>query len=192
VTPHQTHSQCCTKTWYRPAAVTPHHTRLTHNAVRKFDTAQLLWHHTRLTHNAVRKLDTAQLLWHHTTPDSLTMLYDTLLNTKLSHSSTAFLRNETVLRLVKKFSTSYGTGRLNIVPRWAGHWSITRIWKIQPTNSYVISLRYILILSSHLHRGFQSGLFPSSLSLKIQHLNAVHTNPLYMPIVCGLCILKTV
>jgi hypothetical protein len=71
----------------------------------------------------------------------LTMLYETL-NPKLSHSSTAFLRNVTDLRLVKKFSTSYGTGRLNIVPRRADHWFITRIWKIESINSYVISLRY--------------------------------------------------
>jgi hypothetical protein len=42
-------------------------------------------------------------------------------------------------------------------------------WWIQSTPSYTVSLRSILILSSHLHLCLPSGLFPSSLPTKILH-----------------------
>jgi hypothetical protein len=43
----------------------------------------------------------------------------------------------------------------------ASHWSLTWHTCIQSAPSQPISLRFILILSSHLHLGLESGLFPS-------------------------------
>jgi len=51
-----------------------------------------------------------------------------------------------VTQLVKKFPTFYGTR----------HWSLSWARWIQSTTSHNISLRYILILSSHLRQGLLS------------------------------------
>jgi hypothetical protein len=48
----------------------------------------------------------------------------------------------------------------------ARHWTLSSSSWIQFTPSIPISLRSILILSSHLHLGFPSGLSPSDLPTK--------------------------
>jgi hypothetical protein len=47
------------------------------------------------------------------------------------------------------------------------HWSLSSARSIQSITSHPISLRSILILSTHLHHGLPSGLFPSDFPTKI-------------------------
>jgi hypothetical protein len=67
-----------------------------------------------------------------------------------------------VAQLLNNFPTFYGTRRFIIVFTGALHWSLSWARSIQPIQSHSISLRSILILSSHLHLRFPSGLFPSA------------------------------
>jgi len=59
----------------------------------------------------------------------------------------------TVTQLLKKFSAFYGTWRFITVLTRARHWSLCWARWIQSTPSHSISLRFILILSSHLYLG---------------------------------------
>ena len=73
----------------------------------------------------------------------------------------ALLEEPPVLNLLKNFPAFYGTQRfITVFPR-AFYWSLSWARSIQSTPSHPITLRSILILSTHLHLGLPSGLFPS-------------------------------
>jgi hypothetical protein len=56
------------------------------------------------------------------------------------------------------------------------HWSLSWTRSIQSIPSHPISLRPILLLSTHLHLGFPSGLFPSAYPTNIyMHSSAPHS-----------------
>jgi hypothetical protein len=74
------------------------------------------------------------------------------------------------VQLLKNFPAFYGTRRFITVFTRALHWSLSCARSIQYIPSHPISLRSILILSTHLRLGLQSCLFPSGFSTKI--LNA--------------------
>jgi hypothetical protein len=64
------------------------------------------------------------------------------------------LQKPRVTQLVKKFTVSYGTRRFITVFTRTRHWYPSWSRCTQSTTSHPISLRSILILSSHLHLGF--------------------------------------
>ena len=80
--------------------------------------------------------------------------------------SRVLLDKLTGLQLVKKFRAFYGTRRfitaLTSIPLLSISWASP----IQSTYPHLTSWRYILILSTHLHLGLPSGLFPSGFSTK--------------------------
>ena len=70
------------------------------------------------------------------------------------------LENLTGSLLVKKFPTLYGTRRFITPFTNARHLSLSWASFIQYIPPHPTSWRYILILSSHICLGFQSGIFP--------------------------------
>ena len=73
----------------------------------------------------------------------------------------------TVPLLVKKFPAFCGTRKFITAFTSAGHLSITRARAIRFTPLHPTSLRYFLILFSHLRLGLPSAVLPSSLPSKI-------------------------
>ena len=71
------------------------------------------------------------------------------------------LEKLTGLQLVKKFPAFYGTRRFITAFSSFRHPSLSWASPIQSTHPQPTSCRSILILSTHLHLGFPSGLFPS-------------------------------
>jgi hypothetical protein len=72
-----------------------------------------------------------------------------------------------VTQVVKKISYFlYGTRRFITVFTKARYWTLSRASQIQFASSIPISLRPILMLSSHLRLGLPSGLLPSGLPNK--------------------------
>jgi len=69
-------------------------------------------------------------------------------------------------QLVKKFPTFYGTQRFTTAFTSASHLSVSWDSLIQSIPPLPTSWRSILILSSHLHLGLPSGLFPSDFPTK--------------------------
>ena len=69
-------------------------------------------------------------------------------------------------QLVKKFPTFYGTQKFITAFKRAPHLSLSWATSIQSITSHPMSWRSILILSSHLHLGLQSVLFPSGFPTK--------------------------
>jgi len=61
----------------------------------------------------------------------------------------------------------YETGRFITVFTKARHWPLSWVRCTQPTTSHCISLRSILILSSHQRQGLPGGIFPSGFPTKI-------------------------
>jgi len=93
-------------------------------------------------------------------------LFDTILAYWLTTWSGFLLEKLTVIKLVNKFPTSYGTRRIVTVFTTARHWYLSWARWNQPS-SHPISLRAIQILSSHLRLGLQNGLFSSVVLAKI-------------------------
>jgi hypothetical protein len=73
------------------------------------------------------------------------------------------LEKPPVAQLLNNFPTFYGTRRFITVFARALHWSLSWARSIQSIPSHPISLRFTLILSTHLHLGLPSGLFPYGL-----------------------------
>jgi len=88
--------------------------------------------------------------------------------------SRVLLEKLTGFQLVRKFPTFYGIWRFITAFKSACHLSLSRASLIQSIPSYPTALRSILILSSHLHQGLPSGLFPSGF----------RTKTLYTPLPC--------
>ena len=79
---------------------------------------------------------------------------------------TVLLEKLTGLQLVKKFPAFRGTRRFITALTRVRHLSLSWVSPIQYTCPHPTSWRYILILSTHLHLDFQSGLFPSGFPSK--------------------------
>jgi len=73
---------------------------------------------------------------------------------------------EAISQLVKKFPASYGNRRFTIVFTTTHHWSLSWSRCVQSTSSHSISVRSVLILSSHLRPHLPSGIFPSDFRRK--------------------------
>ena len=80
------------------------------------------------------------------------------------------------LQLVKKFPSIYGTRMFITTFTSAQHLPLSWTSSIQSTPPHPTSWRSIIILSSHLHLGLRSGLFPSGFPTKTLH------SPLLSPI----------
>jgi hypothetical protein len=86
----------------------------------------------------------------------------------LTHSwSWALLEKPPIMQLLKNFPVFYGTWRFITVLKRTLHWSISWVTSIQSIPSYPIPLSSLLILSTHLHHGLSSGLFPSGFPTNI-------------------------
>ena len=98
----------------------------------------------------------------------------------LLHSRT-LLEKLTGFQLVQKISEFYGTRRFVVAFTSARHLFLSCAKAIQSMPTHPTSWRSILILSSHLRLGLQSGLFPSGFPTKALHtplLFAIHaTSP---------------
>jgi hypothetical protein len=68
---------------------------------------------------------------------------------------------------LKNFPAFYGTRRYITAFTRALHWSLSWARSIQSIQSQPISLRFILILSTHLRLGLHCGLFPSGFATNI-------------------------
>jgi hypothetical protein len=90
--------------------------------------------------------------------------------------SRVLLEKLTDLLLVKKFPASYGTRWFITAFTCARHLSLSWASPIQSIPPHTTSFRSILILSSHLHLGLPSCLFPT-----LPHQNHVHNSPLPHP-----------
>jgi hypothetical protein len=81
--------------------------------------------------------------------------------------SWALLEKPPIVQLLKNFPVFYGSRRFITVFTRALHWSRSWARSIQSVPSHPISLRSILIFSTHLRLGLPSGLFPSSFTTNI-------------------------
>jgi len=107
--------------------------------------------------------------WHHTARLILTLHFKFTVHTEpsqqhkpaLTARSTAIPENLTGSQLVKKFPAFYGNRRFNTAFASACHLYLSSARSIQSMLLHQTSLTSILILSSHLHLGLPSCLFPS-------------------------------
>jgi hypothetical protein len=91
-----------------------------------------------------------------------------LVTHSLTHSwSWALLEKLSIVQLLKNFPAFYGIRRFLTMLTGALHWSLSCARLIQSTPSHPISLRSILILSTHLHLGLPSGRVPSGIPINI-------------------------
>jgi hypothetical protein len=80
---------------------------------------------------------------------------------KLTPCSWGLLLKLPVVQLLKYPPIFYGTWLFITVFRRILHWSLSWVRIIHSLSSNHISLKYILILSTHLHLSLRSGIFPS-------------------------------
>ena len=84
------------------------------------------------------------------------------------------LEKLTGLQLVKKFPVFHGTRRFITALTSVRHPSLSWSSPIQSIYPHPISWRSILILSTHLHLGLPSGLFPSGFPIKTLYTPSPH------------------
>jgi hypothetical protein len=108
------------------------------------------------------------------------LLYYFHLTHSLTHSwSWALLEKLPIVQLLKNFPEFYGTRRFITVFTRALHWSLSWARWIQSIPSHHISLRFILILSTHLRLGLPNGLLPSGFAY--MHSSSPHTRYMSCP-----------
>jgi hypothetical protein len=88
----------------------------------------------------------------------------------------ALLEKPQVMQLLKNFPTFYGIRRFVTMFTRALDWSLSWAKSIQPIPPHHISLRYILMLSTHLRLDLSSGLLPYRFPANI--LYAIHFYPI--------------
>jgi len=89
---------------------------------------------------------------------------------RLTPWSRVLLEKLIIPQLVKKFPAFYVTRRFIILFPRAHHLSLFWVRCIHSTPSHPVSLRSILILSSHLRLGLPSGLFPAGFVPRILYV----------------------
>jgi hypothetical protein len=91
----------------------------------------------------------------------------------LTARCTVLLEQLTVLQPVKKFPAFHGTRRFITALTSVRHLSLSWAIPIQSTYPHPTSCRSVIILSTHLHLGLPSGLFPSG----FPHQEPIHPLP---------------
>jgi hypothetical protein len=99
----------------------------------------------------------------------------------LTPRSRFLLKKLTGFKLVKKFSTFYGTRRFITALISARHLCLSWASSIQSIPSHPTTWRSILILSSYLGLGLPSGLFSSGFPTKILYILSSLTYVLHAP-----------
>jgi len=117
------------------------------------------------------------------------------LNSILSPRNRVLLEKLNGSQLVKKFSTFFGTRRFITAFTSSRHLSISWASSIQYIPPHPTSRRYILILSSLIHLGLPSGLFPSGFPTKTLYAPLLSptrgTCPAYLTLLDLRCQLNT-
>jgi hypothetical protein len=115
--------------------------------------------------------------WHET-KSHWTIHNTKIITHSLTHSwSWALLEKLPIVQLLKNFPAFYGTRRFVSVLTRALHWSLSWARSIQSIPSHPISLRFILILFTHLLISLPSCLFPKGFP----------TYPIFIPVALHLC-----
>jgi hypothetical protein len=103
-----------------------------------------------------------------------TVVWVTQLCTELTALSRVPSQKMKVSQLLRKFPSLYAIQRFITVFKTARHLSLSWARSIQSTPSYPVSIRYILILSSHISLSLPNGVFPSGFP---HHHNLVCSSP---------------